>query len=483
MHVKLKKSYTSILFILLALLSVNFWFFTAFSFAQTANVNSNTKDINQEKKELQNRLAKIQQEIKKYESSLQTIRGKKNTLQNKIKKLNAEKSSLRLQIEATNIKLDDLNAQAENIKSSIVLNTAKIKNLKSQMGRLINLINRQDNHSLIYILFSQQTLSEVFSELKYDEQLLKSLTELLSETKILKTNLEQKQDKLTQAQEEMINLQSIRQLQQNSLKSAVNEQKSLLSQTKGKESAYQTNLSKAKNIANEIRGRLYTLLGTDKQIDFGEAVEIAEWTNKQTGVRAAFLLAILTQESNLGKNVGTCNRASDPPEKSYKVVMHPTRDQPVFLKITAALGRNPETTPISCPMHDKNGNQIGWGGAMGPAQFIPSTWSGYSGKVEAITGQTADPWDIRDAFLASGIKLAHDGATSIDGEWAAAMRYFSGGTNPRYSFYGDSVIALAKKYQSDINELNKWLIKQKNNFKNLSTEKNFLYRLYSKIIL
>ena len=30
-------------------------------------------------------------------------------------------------------------------------------------------------------------------------------------------------------------------------------------------------------------------------------------------MRPAFLLAILTQESDLGKNVGTCNRAGDPP--------------------------------------------------------------------------------------------------------------------------------------------------------------------------
>jgi hypothetical protein len=155
----------------------------------------------------------------------------------------------------------------------------------------------------------------------------------------------------------------------------------------------------------------------------------------------------------LGQNVGTCNRAGDPPTKSYKVVMHPTRDQPIFLDITNNLGLNAETTPISCPMHDKQGNQIGWGGAMGPAQFIPSTWKGYAGKVSAITGKSANPWDIRDAFLAAAIKLANDGAKTESGEWAAAMRYFSGSTNSKYSFYGDSVVAKTEQYQADIDQI------------------------------
>ncbi|MCX6741179.1 MAG: hypothetical protein NTY61_02150, partial [Candidatus Parcubacteria bacterium] len=159
------------------------------------------------------------------------------------------------------------------------------------------------------------------------------------------------------------------------------------------------------------------------------------------------------QESNLGKNVGTCNRVGDPPTKSWKVIMKPKRDQEPFKQITSELGLNIDTTPVSCPMRDKNGNQIGWGGAMGPAQFIPSTWVGYRDKITAVTGKTANPWDIRDAFLAASLKLAAGGATTVAGEWAAAMRYFSGSTNSKYSFYGDSVVAQTAKYQSDIETL------------------------------
>ena len=94
---------------------------------------------------------------------------------------------------------------------------------------------------------------------------------------------------------------------------------------------------------------------------------------------------------------------------------------------------------------------------MGPAQFIPSTWVGYKDKVSAMTGSSpANPWDIRDAFAAAAIKLVAGGADgTTQGEWNAAMRYFSGSTNVKYHFYGDSVMALADKYQSDINDLGK----------------------------
>jgi hypothetical protein len=42
----------------------------------------------------------------------------------------------------------------------------------------------------------------------------------------------------------------------------------------------------------------------------------------------------------------------------------------------------------------------------------------------------------------------------VNGEWAAAMRYFSGSTNLQFRFYGDNVVILAEKYQADIDQLN-----------------------------
>jgi len=49
------------------------------------------------------------------------------------------------------------------------------------------------------------------------------------------------------------------------------------------------------------------------------------------------------------------------------------------------LGLDPYSTQVSCPM------SFGWGGAMGPAQFIPSTWILYKSKLSSILGKTPNP--------------------------------------------------------------------------------------------
>lgn len=433
-----------------------FSFVRSISFAQNATSTPAATDAAslQEQADLQQQLADIEAQIAQYQQELQSIQGQKNTLQNKINQLKKQQATLNLQIRATNLKVNSLADQIVATQNLIDDNTSKIEKLKEGIGQYLQLMYERDNEPLIYMIFSQESMADIFTELENYSQISTNLGQLLNQTKQLNDDLGKQQDTLSQQKDDAANLLSIQSLQKQSLSDSVNQQNSLLTETKGKESNYQAVISDTQKQAQAIRARLYQLLGVSQEITFGEALQIAQWASAQTGVRPAFLLAVLTQESNLGKNVGTCNRPGDPSSKSWKVVMNPNRDQPLFLQITQALGLDPDITPVSCPMRDSRGRQIGWGGAMGPAQFIPSTWMAYQDKVSAVTGKAANPWDIRDAFLAAALKLAAGGATDQNNEWAAAMRYFSGSTSTRYRFYGDSVVAQAAQYQNDINELN-----------------------------
>lgn len=430
--------------IVIAALSTN-------TFAQTAPAPANRE----EKAALQQQLQDIQNQIAAFEQQLQQIKGQKNTLQNKVNQLKKQQAALNLQIQATTLQLGDLNGQLLQTQDAIDQNVIKSQQLKTQLAEAIRLTYEQDDYSLLEILLSKNSLSDVLAEIENASQLSEGLHALSGETAKANDELKQQEQRLAAQQDEANNLLSIQSLQQSQLTATVEQQKTALAETKGQESLYQIVLNNTQKTAADIRARLYQLLGVSTQITFGQAVEIAQWASGQTGVRAAFLLAILTQESNLGKNVGTCNRPGDPPSKSWRVVMKPDRDQQPFLQITKDLGMDPDVTPVSCPMHDSSGKQIGWGGAMGPAQFIPSTWMGYKDQVATVTGKAANPWDIRDAFLAAAIKLKAGAAGTPSGEWRAAMLYFSGSTNPKYSFYGDSVVATADQYQSDIDNLNK----------------------------
>ena len=101
----------------------------------------------------------------------------------------------------------------------------------------------------------------------------------------------------------------------------------------------------------------------------------------------------------------------------------------------------------------------GYGGAMGPAQFIPSTWVLYEERIAKATGHNPpNPWDPGDAFIAAAILLADNGADkgTLAAERLAALRYFAGWANAgkkAYAFYGDDVMELAEKYQKQIDIL------------------------------
>jgi peptidoglycan hydrolase CwlO-like protein len=446
---KLKK--LALFFVVICLISVS----KSASFADTTDSNSSLAQVQAQQTELQKQLQGIEKQISQYQKDLKSLKGQKNTLQNKISQLQKQQASLKLQIKSTALQSDTLAGQIAVSQTNINQTNAKIDSLNKEIGDFLETIYENDNSRLLYIVLNNDNFGDVLREVENYAKISEALSVLLDQNRQINEQLNSEQQILEQLQDGARNLLVVQGLQQQDLSDSVGEQSTLLKQTKNKESNYQASLKSSQKQASAIRSRLYQLLEVANQINFGQAVQIAQWASGQTGVRAAFLLSILTQESNLGRNVGTCNRAGDPPSKSYKVIMSPTRDQAYFLQITKELGLNPDITPVSCPMRDSKGNRIGWGGAMGPAQFIPSTWMGYKNKVSAISGKTANPWDIRDAFLASAIKLAAGGATSKSGEWAAAMRYFSGSTNTKYRFYGDSVVARADQYQSDIDEMNK----------------------------
>lgn len=404
--------------------------------------------------QLEAQLRDIEAQIASLEKELSTTKTQKVALANKIKQLRTEQAKLRLQVQATTLVIQQLAQKISVTEQTIKATLTKTERLKLELGALFNILNTDTDNTLLS-LFEANGLSGVFNRYENISQITASIASVVDDLKSTKQKLDTEQIRYTTQQGDAKQLLSVKTLQQQTLISTLGEESKLLADTQGKESEYQKIIADQQKQAAAIRNRIYELFESNKTVTFGQAVTIAQSVEKMTGVRAAFLLAILTQESSLGKNVGTCNRAGDPPEKSWTVIMKPDRDQEPFKAITSELGLAIDTTPVSCPMKGKNGKQIGWGGAMGPAQFIPSTWMGYRAQVTALTGNaTANPWDIRDAFVAAGVKTGHDGATAVSGEWKAAMIYFSGGTNTAFRFYGDNVVATANKYQKDIDQLN-----------------------------
>lgn len=411
----------------------------------------------EERQTLENELKKLEGEIARYEQDITKTQQEKKTLQNQIYILRRSIEKLNLQIQESGMMIQDVTFQIQDTKDSITTTSFKIGDSKEQLSAILRTIYEEDEKTLLEILLSEDKLSDFFENLVYLENLSESSFKLLQNIKQLKFQLETQKVDLDTEKGDLTKIRKIQILQKRDTDTTKEIKDELLKRTKGEEALYQRYLQEIQKEAAEIRVRIFELVGVPKAPNFGEALEIAKYVESITGVRPALLLAILTQESNIGKNVGQCylknpktgEGVSIKSQRLLSRVMKPSRDVPHFLKITQALGRDPYNTPVSCPM------SFGWGGAMGPAQFIPSTWAIYKNELEGITGKAGDPWDIKDSFLISALYLKDYGAAmqNPNSEWKAAMIYFSGSTNIRYRFYGDSVLALAANYQKDINAL------------------------------
>lgn len=416
--------------------------------------------FSQTREELETELQNIETQIAAYEKELTATKTEKQTLTNKINQLKKEQSKISLQIKSTNIQIKELGKQLSTTEATIQKTSSKLERQKKKIAAILRALQEQNQKSPLKMLAGTGGLSAFFTEIEALEKLSRGLVLVIDETKEVKEELENQYANLETKQGEKKNLLAIQTLQGQNLRTKTDEQNKVLKETQGQETKYQEMLANSKKRAQEIKSRIYELLGVSAQITFGEAVEIAQWVSQQTKVRPALLLAMLTQESNLGKNVGQCTLVDTTSGRSRSINtgtifsngLHPTRDLPPLLVIARDLGRDPLATAVSCPM----AGVPGYGGAMGPAQFIPSTWMLYQNKVATITGKNAsNPWDIKDAFVAAALLLKDNGATSgrSDAEWRAAMLYFSGSTNPKFRFYGDNVLALAKRYEEDIRAL------------------------------
>lgn len=400
--------------------------------------------------------AKLAQDITKTQQQ-------KNTLQNQVASLKKKITSLEYQISQGTIMIKDLNLQINDAQKSIDKTGSKISDSQKQIIGILRLIREEDQKSSLAILL-EGNLSDFFDNIAYLESLNQKVSNLLDSTKDLKSYLEGQKEKMDGEKDQLQKTVSVQNLQKKENEQNKKQQEGYLKLT---EAQYQQQLKDkqdAEKKAAEIKARIFDLIGVPEAPTFGDAYNIAKYVASVTGVRAAFLLAILTQESNIGKNVGQCYLKDTRTGDGVKIktgafspkTMSPSRDIPHFLEIIEkinkerGLTRDPTATPVSCVVY-YNGKPYGWGGAMGPAQFIPSTWSkaGYGQKVSEITGKVADPWDIKDAFLASGLYLKDLGAKNS--EFNAAMKYYCGNNCSKYDrFYGNSVVNIANQYEADI---------------------------------
>lgn len=391
----------------------------------------------------------------------------KKTLNNKIAELKSKVTKLQYEINQGNIMIKDLSGQIDDTQVSIVKTSDKIDGLKAELSTMVQLRYEEDQKSALEIFLANQTISAFFDDLVGAEMINNKTQDLLRNIKGLKTDLEAQKASMDDEKKQMEDLVIIQNMQKKDSAAKKAEQEKFLKLTEQEYQKYLQEKKIAQEQATKIGNKLFALLEVpDGGIQFEQAVEIAKSVGNQVGVRPAFSLAILWQETRIGKLKGGCYLQNEKNGDGIYIksgnkapkTMHPTRDAPIFLNLVASLNTagflktGSYNTPVSCCMI-QNGSYFGWGGAMGPAQFIPSTWNIYKDQIEKIAGNSpANPWNIRHAFLANSIYLKDlgAGAQTATKEISAALKYFGCSTSWCKAQYGTPVMKAATCFQSYI---------------------------------
>ncbi len=410
----------------------------AVSFSQVAS-----NQVSSRRAQLETDLALLEKEINEQKDILEERQRERVSLERDIAILDAKIEKAKLSIKARNLTIQALKEEIGNKEQTIVSLSDKLDREKQSLSQIIRKTNEIDQYSIAEILLSDSDISKFFEDLDTFDSLKQSLRHSYDSVIEDRIATEEEKTSLEGKIQEEIDLRRIQELEQKRIEEQEAEKKQILKISKGVEATYQEIIKGKEKSAAAIRTELFTLRGS-AAIPFEKAYEYAVRAGNKMGVRPALILGIIAEESNLGENVGTGN---------WRVDMKAPRDTVPFQDICARLGLDPDKMPVS------KKPWYGYGGAMGPAQFIPSTWILYEDRIAEETGHNPpNPWDPEDAFMASAILLADNGATnhSYSAERLAALRYLAGWANANksaYAFYGDDVMELAGKYQSQIDIL------------------------------
>lgn len=415
----------------------------------------------EERKVLEAELSELEKKIEEDQALISMYEKQGATLSSEIKRLESRIRQLNSQIQAVELSIKKLDMEIETTATRITEVDQDIHTNKGVLSKILQNLYEQQDATIAEILLENPKLSDFFDYLNNLMLVQNGLRTTLLKIKELKEELIEQKQQLGLERADAASIKAYRDSQKSELASTKSEKNQILTVTKGQETKYRELVADNKKKAAEIRSRIFRLLGGG-ELPFGEAVKLAQVAERATGVRAAFILSILTQESSIdgviGKNLGRCYYNTPRNNKSGTVMSD--SQKPAFLALMVSLGLNPDTTPVSCPIASDGA----YGGAMGPSQFMPNTWEIYKNRVASITGgNPASPFNNLDAFTATALYLSDSlqgcrqiYKTIFSQENCAAAKYYAGGKWRSYTSpgrYGYRVADRATEFQKDIEVL------------------------------
>jgi membrane-bound lytic murein transglycosylase B len=371
-----------------------------------------------EKEEAQEDLEDTQEELEKEEERLKAHQEALDAIQTN---LNATLYQIR-QVEDT---IETTEATIERKADEIKSLEKRLSLQKKVLQGLVQSFYVQSQDPLSKILLEEGGLSALAHTRDHTVTFQGRINGIVDDVKETREKIIGEKDNLEELKKEKEALLVVKKQQEQQLQEKQNYQATKVAKSESKVRSLNSRLSSIRSILSGFLGDSYSL---------DDVVDAVKNASKETGVRKEFLFAMLDKETDLGRFTGGC---------TYENTRIKDADKKEFKKITKALGYDYKKVKVSCSL------SYGYGGAMGVAQFMPTTWIGYKDEISKKTGNSpADPWDLEDGIMGMAIKLDRAGADSKSKEHYAAKLYYCGGPSSAYwnthcEAYADTVTSWA----------------------------------------
>lgn len=402
-------------------MAVVFSLFLVFSCSAPITFGADEEDNTEETDAIQDDISDVQKKLDQESAARQKLQGELNQIQ--------------YSVNTTQQEINKTQSNIDEVEENIARYDDEIKSLEERTR-----LQKEILSGVLRQMYYSQSGSIELTAINYgrngqflgDEDRLASIEQkivsLMEEIRKSKADAEKKKEDLSGEKQKHEELLGFKKDQQGQLLNEKYGTQTVIAQKDAAIRSLQQRLS-------ALRSTLSGFLG--ESFDAKDIVTAIKFASGKTGVRKEFLMAMLDKESDLGRFTGGCTYSNTRIRES---------DKEIFKDICDDLDYDYKKQKVSCSL------SYGYGGAMGVAQFMPSTWMGYKSAIASMTGHNPpDPWNLTDGVVGMAEKLRRAGGDDDDGEHYAAKVYYCGGPSSSYwnthcEAYADTVISWSYGY-------------------------------------
>lgn len=378
----------------------------------------------------------IMEKKEEYEEELEDLEKEAEKTEAEIHQVNQQINQTQSVIYQTTKVINTLEEEIESKEEKIEKKNKNIDFKRKVLQEYIRLFRRNVLELGLATFNFNEDIGQYLREIEKFEDFQSRIKDALEVIRKEKEDIENEKKEIEDKKSEKDEALKKQEQQKRNLVYQENQKKDILAKT-------HLSIAEVKSKITSLNRKLNAFL--DEDFDLDDLIDAVEDAEDETGVRKEFIFAMLDKESDLGRFTGGCtyDELGDHMKKA---------DRDVYKIIIEELGYKKNERKLSCwPGY-------GYGGAMGIAQFMPTTWGGRDGKsgyIPEISKKTGNkppnPWRLEDGVMGMAIKLARAGADSKKKEHYAAKLYYCGGPSSPYwdnkcEAYADTVISWSEGY-------------------------------------